>query len=217
MIYKRFGYYIHGLAANGKSDVNMLEMYELLEREENDLCSKRGLLPNSDHQTFEMSLPPAIYEHYQRVRSNLSGFTKLSDRMRSLGGQTSRADTEKLIPTYLMINKFLTGFIEHNFKDVDYMVREKSTIESILDVEFVDSRDKGFFYSGIRVLFDFQTNLYFVLFSDNGHSFEAILFYGLEFILLCFEIMLFLVSDLYFKSFTCAAIITFIISKVIYL
>lgn len=151
MSYKKFGYYIHGLAANGKSDVNMLEMYELLEREENDLCSKRGLLPNSDHQTFEMSLPAAIHEQYQRVRSNLSGFGKLSDRMRSLSAQSSRVDTEKLIPTYLMINRFLTGFIEHNFKDVDYIVREKSTLEYILDVEFVDSRDKGFFYSGIQI------------------------------------------------------------------
>ncbi|CAG2103105.1 unnamed protein product, partial [Medioppia subpectinata] len=150
MQYKRFGYYIHGLAANGKSDVNMLEMYEQLEREESDLCSKRGLLPNTDQQTFEMSLPLAIDEHYRRVRSNLSGFVKISDRMRSFGAHLSKADTEKLIPTYLMINKFLTGFIEHNFKDVDYMVREKSTIESIFDVEFADTRDKGYFYSAVE-------------------------------------------------------------------
>lgn len=150
MLHKRFGYYIHGLAANGKSDVNMLEMYELLEREENDLCSKRGLLPNSDQQTFEMSLPTAVCEHYQRLRSHLSGFGKLTDRVRSLSSQSLKADTEKVIPTYLMINKFLTSFIEHNFKDVDYIVREKSTFESILDVEFGDGRDKGFFYSGIE-------------------------------------------------------------------
>ncbi|CAG2164220.1 unnamed protein product [Oppiella nova] len=168
MQYKRFGYYIHGLAANGKSDVNMLEMYEQLEREESDLCSKRGLLPNTDQQTFTMSLPSAIDEHYRRIRSNLSGFVKISDRMRSFGAHLSKADTEKLIPTYLMINKFLTGFIEHNFKDVDYMVREKSTVELVLDVEFADTRDKGYFYS------------------DNGHSFEAILFYGSEFTLTVF-------------------------------
>ncbi|XP_054164949.1 meckelin-like, partial [Oppia nitens] len=191
MLYKRFGYYIHGLAANGKSDVNMVEMYELLEREENDLCSKRGLLPNSDHQTFEMSLPLAIDEHYRRIRSNLSGFIKITDRMRSFGSQTSKIDIQKLIPTYVLINKFLSGFIEHNFKDVDYIVREKSTFESILDAEFGDTRDKGNFYS------------------DNGHSFEAVLYYGLESTLICFEILLFLVSDMCYHNFTFSAIFTF--------
>lgn len=50
--------------------------------------------------------------------------------------------------------------------------------------------------------------------TDNGHSFEAILFYGLESTLICFEALLFLVLDLCFQSFTLAGAITFIIAEV---
>lgn len=147
MIWQRFGHYIHGRSANGRSDVNMKEMNELLKREEDDLCSKRGLLPNTDQQTFEMALPSAIYDHYSRLRNMLTGY-QTSDRMQNFSGRHSKIDAEKAIPVYLMINKFLSGFIEHTFKDVDYTVREKSNVESILDVEFCEVRDKGFFYNG---------------------------------------------------------------------
>jgi meckelin len=215
MKYKQYGYYIHGLAANGKSDVNMLEMYELLEREENDLCSKRGLLPNTDQQTFEMAIPASVNEHYQRLRSNLTGFSQTSDRMHAFGGHLSKVDKEKLIPTYLLINKFLTGFIEHTFKDVDYIVRDKSTLESIFDVESIEVRDKGFFYNGmISANFNKICKIISRFLIDNGHSFEGVLFYSLELTLITFEIMFFIIIDLCVHSFTFAAVLTFIVSKV---
>ena len=148
MRYQRFGYYIHGRSPNGRADVNMKEMHELLKREEDDLCSKRGLIPNTDHQTFEMMLPVAISEQYVRMRSILTAYSQGADRMQGIGGRLSRVDIEKVVPTYLMINKYLSGFIGHTFKDVDYTVKEKSTLESILDVEFSHPRNRGFFYNG---------------------------------------------------------------------
>lgn len=141
---KRFGHYIHGRSANGRGDVNLKEMHELLKREEDDLCSKRGLLPNSDQQTFQMLLPLAVHQHYQKLRTILSGY-QAGDRLQ---GNLSKFDVEKVASSYLAINKFLSGFIEHSFQDVDYTIKDKSTLELILDVEFFEITEKGYLYNG---------------------------------------------------------------------
>lgn len=67
MLYPRFGYYIHGRNANGSGECGVAEMNVLLEREERDLCSKRGLAPNSDKQTFLLILPRIINDHYRKL------------------------------------------------------------------------------------------------------------------------------------------------------
>lgn len=66
-LYPRFGYYIHGRNANGSGDRSIGEMNSLLEREERDLCSKRGLAPNSDEQAFILILPKVINDHYRNL------------------------------------------------------------------------------------------------------------------------------------------------------
>lgn len=126
-------------------------MHELLKREEDDLCSKRGLIPNTDHQTFEMYLPTAINDQYVRMRSMLTAYSQGADRMQGIGGHLSRVDIEKVVPTYLMINKFLSGFIEHAYKDLDYTVKEKTSLEAIMDIEFYEPRERGFLYNGKSV------------------------------------------------------------------
>lgn len=70
MLYPRFGYYIHGRNANGSGECGVSEMNALLEREERDLCSKRGLAPNSDKQTFLLILPRIINDHYRKLLFN---------------------------------------------------------------------------------------------------------------------------------------------------
>jgi len=148
LLHRRFGYYIHGRSSNGRADVNMKEMHELLKREEDDLCSKRGLLPNCDQQTFEMLLPSSISDQCKRIRSILTSYSQGADRMQGVGGHLFRVDIEKIVPTYLMLNKFLSGFIEHAFKDVDYIVKEKSNVELILNFELSEPKEKGLLYHG---------------------------------------------------------------------
>ena len=43
-------------------------MNEQLQREERDLVSKRGLVPNTDDQVFEIYIPELLREQYDRVR-----------------------------------------------------------------------------------------------------------------------------------------------------
>ena len=45
----------------------MLQMNEQLKREEEDLCGKRGLEPNSERQTFEVEVPLKFREQYDDV------------------------------------------------------------------------------------------------------------------------------------------------------
>lgn len=42
MAHGEFGYYIHGRSVHGRSDVNLKEMFEMLDREE--VCSLHSLL-----------------------------------------------------------------------------------------------------------------------------------------------------------------------------
>ena len=45
----------------------MWQMNEQLKREEEDLCGKRGLEPNTERQTFEMEVPFKFREQYDDV------------------------------------------------------------------------------------------------------------------------------------------------------
>ena len=143
-VHRRFGYYIHGRSANGRADVNMKEMNELLKREEDDLCSKRGLVPNTDQQTFEMTLPIAMFDQYSRLRS-FSGSYQQS-HLKNVPGIAGQSDRQKIAPTYVMVSKFLAGFIEHASREFEYTVKDKTILEAILDAEFDETRDKGYLY-----------------------------------------------------------------------
>lgn len=157
---KKYGYYIHGRSPHGYADVNMQEMHDLLTREENDLCSKRGLIPNTDQQTFQMSLPISLYEHIQRMRSALDPYSssgrRRSQSLKSFSGFIQNVVSDKIVPTYLILNKFLSGFIDHNYKEFDYTVKDKSILESILDTEFNEGSDRGYFYNGKCLIFIIQ-------------------------------------------------------------
>ena len=52
------------------------------------------------------------------------------------------------------------------------------------------------------------------MFLDSGHSFDAILFYGHEFSLIIFDIMVFSFVDLFAEDFLLATIVTFFVGKV---
>lgn len=94
MFYPRFGYYIHGRNANGSGDCGLAEMNALLEREEQDLCSKRGLEPDSDQQTFVLVLPKIINDHYKKllVGDNMPRVGAPSDQMQQFSLQLSSSD-----------------------------------------------------------------------------------------------------------------------------
>lgn len=67
-----FGYYIHGRSVHGHADTNMEEMNMNLKREAENLCSQRGLLPNTDGQTFQISISSKMRQQYDRIHETLT-------------------------------------------------------------------------------------------------------------------------------------------------
>jgi len=43
-----------------------------LQREEEDLCGHRGLLPGTDQQTFQMAIPLQLRSYYRKVMAPIS-------------------------------------------------------------------------------------------------------------------------------------------------
>ncbi|KAJ9575177.1 hypothetical protein L9F63_025870, partial [Diploptera punctata] len=186
---ENFGFYIHGRSAHGFADTDMQTMLGQLQREEEDLCGHRGLLPGSDQQTFQMAIPMQLRSYYRKVMAPLS--SRLS--MAGAGGLRNKmmsGNMDRSIQAYHNMNKFLAAFLEHALKDLDYDVREKTFVESLLDIEFTEIFEKG------------------ILYSDSGHSFDNVLFYGNEFTLVTFDIILFSFVEILFHDFLLAAVVT---------
>ncbi|XP_071959676.1 meckelin-like [Antedon mediterranea] len=191
---RKYGYYIHGRSVHGFADTDMKNMRDQLKREEDNLCGQRGLLPNSEEQTFEMQLPDKMREQYDRI---LLPLANAQGRIESRGRPGAGGDSERLTGAYVAMNKFLSAFIDHGLRDIDYQVKDKLLMERILDMEFSDSADQGFLYN------------------DDGHSFDRVLFAGNELTLVLFEVLLFCFVDLIFKDFVLAAIVTFLFMRFI--
>ena len=90
-------------------------------------------------------------------------------------------------------------FLEHALRDLDYEVRDKMFLETVLDIEFQEglAAEKALFYA------------------DNGHSFDSVMLYGHEFSLTIFEVLVFCFADLFCQDFLIAALITYIVTKII--
>jgi len=58
-----------------------------------------------------------------------------------------------------------------------------------------------------------ETGIYFVVCEDGGSSFAAVLFYGHEFTLLTFELLVFALIDLAFHNYFLDAAVTFFIME----
>jgi len=52
--------------------------------------------------------------------------------------------------------------------------------------------------------------------TDDGHSFDRVLFYGNEMTLIIFDMLAFCVSDLIFQNYVVAGIITYLLAEVRY-
>ncbi|KAG0425959.1 hypothetical protein HPB47_026903, partial [Ixodes persulcatus] len=82
-------------------------------------------------------------------------------------------------------------------KDIDYTVKDRTLFEKLLDIEFSDVVDRGFFYN------------------DNGHSFDAVIYHGHELTLVIFDMLMFCVIDFASSDFVISAVFTYIIDKVV--
>ena len=105
---------------------------------------------------------------------------------------------EKCIQAYRSINRFLTAFIDHSLRDLDYLVKDKLLLERIFDMEMAEAPvDKAVFYN------------------DDGRSFNSVLFYGNEWTLLLFDVLLFAIVDLIATDYVLAGFLTYLIDRLV--
>ncbi|XP_029360463.1 meckelin [Echeneis naucrates] len=183
-----FGYYIHGRSVHGHADTNMEEMSNNLKRESESLCGQRGLLPNTEVQTFQVSLTNRLRAQYDRIREPLSR----NNRPSRLIDASIANQPDLNIRAYQTMNHFLGSIIDHAHPDMDYIVKDKLVFERVIGMEFLEPNEKSIFYN------------------DEAHSFSDVLFYGNEATLLIFDTLFFCVVDLASQSFVLAAVLTYI-------
>ncbi|KAK1331917.1 hypothetical protein QTO34_007593 [Cnephaeus nilssonii] len=189
--HKCFGYYIHGRSVHGHADTNMEEMNMNLKREAENLCSQRGLVPNTEGQTFQIAISSQMRQHYDRIHETL---TRKNGPARLLS--SSASTFEQSIKAYNTMNKFLGSFIDHVHKDMDYFIKDKLLLEKILGIEFMEPMEKSIFYN------------------DDGYSFSSVLYYGNEATLLIYDLLFFCVVDLACQNFILAAFLTYLQQEV---
>ena len=192
MSHSHHGYYIHGKSPHGTADTDMSGLLAQLDREAADLCGHRGLQAGSDHQTFSVTLPHKLRAYYDKVVLPAS---QASQANRAITGTV----LENMVAAYSTMNTFLTRFLEHALRDLDYDVRDKMVLETVLDIEFQEglASEKAIFYT------------------DNGHSFDSVLLYGHEFSLTIFEVLVFNFTDLFMSDFLISALVTYLVTKLI--
>ncbi|XP_040265597.1 meckelin-like [Bufo bufo] len=192
LTHKCYGYYIHGRSVHGQADVSMETMLENLRKEEDNLCPLRGLEAGAEQQTFEVLLSERVREQYEKIMQPL-----MEAPRGPKSGNEKNPMLQQRIKTYYTINRFLSGFLDHVYKDMDYMVKDKLFLESVLDLEFQQPIDKSIFYN------------------DERLRFGRALFYGNELVLLLFDTLLFCVIDLGTQNFVLATIITFVVQMLV--
>uniref|UniRef100_A0A3Q3E8H1 Transmembrane protein 67 n=1 Tax=Labrus bergylta TaxID=56723 RepID=A0A3Q3E8H1_9LABR len=178
-----FGYYIHGRSVHGHADTNMEEMNNNLRREHESLCSQRGLLPNSELQTFQVSITNRLRVQYDRIRepfSRVNGPSRLMDAGSCNG-------LEQQAKAYNTMNYFLGSIIDHVSAD-----RER--VDFIVLKSFVHT---SLFCLPCCIIY-------------HAHSFSDVLYYGNEATLLIFDTLFFCVVDLGSQSFVLAAVLTYL-------
>uniref|UniRef100_A0A3P9KSQ0 Transmembrane protein 67 n=1 Tax=Oryzias latipes TaxID=8090 RepID=A0A3P9KSQ0_ORYLA len=183
-----FGYYIHGRSVHGHADTNMEEMNNNLKRERESLCGQRGLLSNTDIQTFQVSFTNRLRLQYDRIQDSLSRRNRPSRLIDASAANLS----ELQFKAYNTMNHFLASVIDHAHPEMDYIVKDKLTLERVIGMEFLEPIDKSIFYN------------------DERHSFSDVLFYGNEATLLIFDTLFFCVVDLGSQNFVLAAVLTYL-------
>lgn len=190
-----YGYYIHGRSVHGYADVDMHSFYEQLKREEEDLCGHRGLEPSSECQIFEVAITHKFREQYDTILRPVHGFVGM--RRPSNRGRMASAEMEQSFKAHETMKRFFGMFLQHALKDLNYIVKEKLFLESLLDLEFQEPDDRCLF------------------FRDNNHAFESVLLSGHEVSFVLFEILLFTFVDLLAENFVLAGFVTFVVSYTI--
>nr|KAF7419794.1 hypothetical protein H0235_010091 [Vespula pensylvanica] len=200
--YNYYGFYIHGRSVHGFSDTDLFTLINNLKNEENQLCAHRGLVPGTIEQNFIVSVTETFRTFYEKfyteknfVNSSQSSIP-ITNRFLKKNIYTSM-DWNHICNTRVKLNQFLCEFLDHCFKDEDYIIKEQHLIEKLCDILYTNTNKTSVFYI------------------DNDYSFSQVILYGNEWLIGTFEITIFLFVLTLYDNYILAAAVTFILSQLI--
>lgn len=88
-----------------------------LKREADNVCGYRGLMPNSNQQTYSFLVPPNFRLVYDKLNVTFSGNgpAKMADSRQTIDitSKLYEYNLEKIASAYYNMNRFLSAFIDH--------------------------------------------------------------------------------------------------------
>ncbi|PRP76388.1 meckelin [Planoprotostelium fungivorum] len=131
-----FGYYLHGRSVHAYSDTNMTELNENLKREEDDLTARRGLMPDTDTQVFEVYATEALREQYNHIflyllMQDIDARRERHEIVPLYRRNIRDVPDSKAVKAYIALKKFFTSFIDNNQVNHKYTVVEKSNLQKL--------------------------------------------------------------------------------------
>ncbi|KAJ3236213.1 Meckelin [Chytriomyces hyalinus] len=197
---KRHGYYIHGRSVHHAADTNFADLNENLRREENDMVPARGL-DHTDQQVFEIFVTAEMRAMYDKIYGIVAAsdpFTQMKGANLRLNGAAAKQISRKMksadeaaVTAHMTVTKFLSNFIDKNFKEFQYTTRDKTFTEKILGAT-PDVHHGS-------------------VFLNDPRSFSHAMLRGIEpGILICYA-LIFVCADIAFDSVPAAALVIYVI------
>uniref|UniRef100_A0A8L8JUS7 DUF4220 domain-containing protein n=1 Tax=Heligmosomoides polygyrus TaxID=6339 RepID=A0A8L8JUS7_HELPZ len=159
---------------------------------DDDLCGFRGLEPSSHLQTFTVSLPVTFRTRYDEI---MTAMKNSSAQVRLSGLDQTTAKIASTVRAHEQMNTLFREFIDHSIADMDYIIKDRSFAEALLDTELNDTTQTGNF-----------------LRDPSEVGFSECFLYGREWAHFSFEATLFVVLFLCIDSLTLTAAIVFCVS-----
>eukprot|EP00039_Didymoeca_costata_P004639 m.75010 g.75010 ORF g.75010 m.75010 type:complete len:1006 (+) comp12487_c0_seq3:1381-4398(+) len=133
-----YGYYIHGRSVHGIAQVSMAEMRRRLNNEASGQTGRRGLVPESDDQVFEIHVPWTLRDRWDDM---------LLVNVNSQGAARATQQADQTSKSYDSLNQFFMAFLSHNFvEDLDWTLKESKFLESLLGLIPIVN-DRAVFYT----------------------------------------------------------------------
>jgi len=171
MVSTNHGFYLHGRSIHSHADEDMLHLNQNLELEASGLVGSRGLLPNTNEQVFEVFFAAPLRNAIKQLYAN----------MQAIGPNDSGPLTASRIPPQSVkaaadLNLFLREFFDQSSKEHPYVVQTPSFLHQVIGLTPPVLTDS---------IFAVQEETFF---KDS-------LFYGIEWRIMLFYAILFIVID----------------------
>lgn len=174
-------------------------MNRQLKREEEGLCAQRGLLKDSDVQSFEIFVSREVRDMYDRALRGAGRIAaaRASRAQRDRRRRGFQSSPEDLLVRQRETNDFLTSFINGSLERMTLKVRRKQYWERLINLPPETN----------------PLSKESIFLEDPGGSFRALLFAGREFDLVVLHALTYGLVDLVYTNTFTAVFVTYIVDQ----